>query len=159
METYYLPAVEKGLLAGKLLDPIRGDKRYQLIAVDDIGEWAALAFARPSAFIGRALEIAGDELTNPETAAVFSRVLKRPVRFRKLPLFVTRIALGREFHQMFKWFNDEGYRADLAGLRREYPEVAITSLEQWLAREGWGSKGLRYARHPKTFEVRIPKSR
>ncbi len=159
METYYAPAVEKALLGGKLVDPIRADKRCQLIASDDIGEWAALAFRRPDAFIGKALEIAGDELTNPQIAAAFSRVMGRRVRFRRLPLFLTRIVLGKEFHEMFKWFNEEGYRADLAALARDYPEVHQTTLEEWLTREGWGKKGREYARHAKTFDVKIPKAK
>jgi len=121
METYYAPDVEKAILRGTLLDPIRPDKRYQLIATDDIGEWAALALTQPGRFIGKELEIAGDELTNPEIAAAFARVLGRPVKYRRLPLVVTRVMLGREFHQMFRWFNEHGYRADLDGLRREYP--------------------------------------
>jgi uncharacterized protein YbjT (DUF2867 family) len=159
METYYIPAVEKGLLGGTLLDPIRADKPYQLIATDDIGEWAALALTQPERFIGKSLEIAGDELTNPQIAASFARVMGRAVKFRRLPLFVTRLALGREFYQMFKWFNDEGYRADLTALRRDYPEVKPTSLEVWLEREGWANKSRTYAPHPKTFIAKIPKAR
>ena len=157
METYYAPAVEKGILGGKLVDPIRAEKRVQLIATDDIGEWAALALTEPARFLGKALEIAGDELSNPEIAAKFAQVLGRPVRFQRLPLFVTRLVLGKEFHQMFKWFNEEGYRADLALLRREYPEVELTSLDAWLRREGWSRKGKSYARHAKTFIAKIPR--
>src|SRR5215470_1952154 len=104
MENYYIPAVEKGIIGGKLLDSIRADKPYQLICSDDIGAFAALAFARPEKLIGRAVEIAGDELTNPQIAATFSRVMGRPVKFRKLPLFMTRVVLGKEFYEMFKWF-------------------------------------------------------
>jgi uncharacterized protein YbjT (DUF2867 family) len=159
METYYVPAVEKAILGGKLLDPIRPDKAYQLIASDDIGEWAAAAFAAPERFLGKELEIAGDELTNPQIAAAFSRALGRPVTFRKLPLFVTRLALGKEFYEMFKWFNEEGYRADLTRLRRDHPDVPTTTFDQWLAREGWASKGARYVSHAKTWVAKIPKAR
>jgi uncharacterized protein YbjT (DUF2867 family) len=159
METYYVPEVEKGLLRGKLLDPIRADKPYQIIATDDIGEWAALALTQPERFIGKALEIAGDELTNPQIAATFARVLGRPVKFRKLPLFLTRLVLGKEFYQMFKWFNEEGFRADLVALRRDYPQVKPTPLEAWLTREGWGTKGETYAPHAKTFIAKIPKEK
>ncbi|HZW89299.1 MAG TPA: NmrA/HSCARG family protein [Myxococcaceae bacterium] len=157
METYYAPPVEKGILGGKLVDPIRAERRVQLIATDDIGEWAALALTQPGRFIGKELEIAGDELTNPEIAATFARVMGRPVRFQRLPLFVTRLVLGKEFHQMFKWFNEQGYRADLPLLRREYPDVELTSLEAWLGREGWRTKGTSYARHEKTFIAKIPR--
>ena len=92
MENYYIDQVEIGILKGKLLDPIRADKPYHAIAADDIGGFAALAFERPKEFIGLELEIAGSELTNPEAAQVFSRVLGRPVRFKKLPMLVVRLA-------------------------------------------------------------------
>jgi uncharacterized protein YbjT (DUF2867 family) len=157
MENYYIPAVEKALIGGTLLDAVRVDKPYQLICTDDIGAFAALAFAKPGAFIGKAIEIAGDELTNPAIAATFGRVMGRPIKFRRLPLFLTRIMLGKEFHQMFKWFNEAGFQADIPALRRDYPEIAWTSLEDWLKREGWAGKK-NYARHAKTFDARIPKA-
>jgi uncharacterized protein YbjT (DUF2867 family) len=72
METYYIDQVELGILKGKLADSIRGDKPYQTIATDDIGAFVALAFERPTEFIGKELEIAGSELTNLEAAKVFS---------------------------------------------------------------------------------------
>src|SRR5258707_451299 len=68
MENYYIPAVEKALLKGRPLDPIRASPPYQPIATDDIGKFAALAFELPKRFIGGAREIAGSELTNPAAA-------------------------------------------------------------------------------------------
>ena len=58
---------------------------------------------------------------------------------------------------MFNWFNETGFQADIPGLRRDYPGVAWTSLEQWLTREGWADKSV-YARHSKTFDAKIPKA-
>src|SRR5207245_809863 len=113
---------------------------YQLICADDIGAFAALAFAKPDVFIGKAIEIAGDELTNPAIAATFGRVMGRPTKFRRLPLFLTRIMLGKEFHQMFKWFNEAGFQANIPALRRDYPEITWTSLEEWLTPWGRGGK-------------------
>jgi uncharacterized protein YbjT (DUF2867 family) len=148
METYHILEVEVGILKGKLADPIRGDKPYQTIATDDIGAFVALAFERPEDFIGLELEIAGSELTNLEAAQVFSRVMGRPVKFRKLPMPIVRLFLGKEFYQMFRWFNESGFQADIAGLRRRYPEVHLHTLEQWLRKEGWNRRGLRF-RAPK----------
>jgi uncharacterized protein YbjT (DUF2867 family) len=143
MENYYIDQVEIGILKGKLMDPIRADKPYQTIASEDIGGFAALAFERPKEFIGRELEIAGSELTNPEAAQVFSQVLGKPVKFRKLPMPMVRLVLGKEFYQMFRWFNEAGFRADIPGLRREFPEVRLLTLEEWLRSEGWHKR----ARH------------
>lgn len=149
MENYYIDQVEIGILKGKLMDPIRADKRYQTVATDDIGAFAALAFERPRDFIGLALEIAGSELTNPEAAQVFSRVLGKMVKFQRLPMLMVRLVLGKEFYQMFRWFNDAGFKADIAGLRRQYPEVHLQTLEEWLRTEGW-HKRARRVRAPKT---------
>jgi uncharacterized protein YbjT (DUF2867 family) len=148
METYHITEVEIGLLKGKLVDPIRGDKPYQTIATDDIGAFAALAFERPKDFIGLELEIAGSELTNIDAAKVFSRVLNRPVKFQKLPLPIVRLVLGKEFNEMFHWFNSKGYQANIPELRRRYPEVRLHSLEDWLREDGWDKRGLRF-RAPK----------
>jgi uncharacterized protein YbjT (DUF2867 family) len=157
MDNYYIPAVEKGIIGGKLIDGVRADKPYQLICSEDIGAFAALVFAQPDKFVGKAVEIGGDELTNPEIAAAFSRVMGRPVKFQKLPLLLSRVVLGKEFYEMFKWFNDAGFQADIPALRRDYPEISWTSLEQWIKREGWAGKTA-YARHAKTFDAKIPKA-
>jgi len=148
METYYVQEVEIGILKGKLVDPIRADKPYQTIATDDIGAFVALAFERPKEFIGVDLEIAGSELTNPEAAQVFSRVLGKPVKFQRLPMPMVRLFLGKEFYQMFRWFNDAGYQANIAELRRRYPEIRLHTLEEWLREEGWHKRALRF-RAPK----------
>ena len=148
METYHILEVEVGLLKGKLADPIRGDKPYQTIATDDIGAFAALAFERPKEFVQMELEIAGSELTNIQAAKVFSRVLNRPVKFKKLPMPIVKLFLGKEFYEMFHWFNTKGYQANIPELRRKYPEVHLHSLEEWLREDGWDKRGLRF-RAPK----------
>jgi uncharacterized protein YbjT (DUF2867 family) len=148
MENYYIDQVEIGLLKGKLADPIRGDKPYQTIAADDIGAFVALAFERPKEFIGEAMEIAGSDLTNIQAAEVFGRVLGKRVKFQRLPLPIVRLVLGKEFYQMFRWFNIAGFKADIEGLRRRYPEVHLRSLEEWLRDEGW---------HKRARRVRAPR--
>lgn len=148
MENYYIDQVEIGILKGKLSDPIRADKPYQTIAAGDIGAFAALAFERPKEFIGEAVEIAGSELTNPEAAQVFSRVLGKPVKFQKLPMPMVRLFLGKEFYQMFRWFNQSGFKANIPELRRKYPEIHFQTLEEWLRAEGW---------HKRARRVRPPK--
>jgi uncharacterized protein YbjT (DUF2867 family) len=148
MENYYIDQVESGILKSKLMDPIRAEKPYQTIAADDIGAFAALAFSRPKDFIGLEIEIAGSELTNPQAAEVFSRVLGKPVKFKKLPMPMVKLVLGKEFYQMFRWFNAEGFKANIPELRRRYPEVRLQSLEEWLRAEGW---------HKRARRVRAPK--
>lgn len=147
MENYYIQQVEIGILKGKLVDPIRPDKSYQTIASQDVGAFAALAFERPKDFLSVELEIAGSELTNPQAAEIFSRVLGRPVRFQKLPMLVVKLFMGKEFYQMFRWFNESGFRADISLLKRKYPEVPLLDLEAWLYQEGWDKRARVFTPH------------
>ena len=59
----------------------------------------------------------------------------------RLPL--VRLVLGKEFYQMFRWFNHAGLMADINGLRRRYPEVRLRSLEEWSRDEGWHKRARR----------------
>ncbi len=138
MENYYVDQVEIGILQGKLYDPVRAGKPYQTIASDDIGGFVALAFERAKDFMGLELEIAGSELTNRQAAEVFSKVLGRPVEFQEIP-----IPPSKEFQQMFQWFNEKGFNANIAQLHKKYPEVRLRTLEQWLYFEGWHKRARR----------------
>ncbi|WP_409495645.1 NmrA/HSCARG family protein [Amycolatopsis sp. cmx-11-12] len=91
--------------------PVDPAKPMQMIAADDIGFFAATAFDDREGFLGRELEIAGDELTFPEVAATYERVTRVPTRFVPKPIE----------ERMFEWFAESGYQADVAGLRARHP--------------------------------------
>src|SRR5215472_5825983 len=144
MEMYHILEIEVRILKGTFADPVRPNKPFQTIATDDIGAFVALAFERPKDFIGLELEIAGSELTTRQAAEVFSRVLNRPVKAQRLPLVIVRLLFGKEFYKMFRWFNAEGFKANIPELRRKYPEVHLHTLEEWLREDGWDKRGLRF---------------
>ncbi|MFF0066449.1 NmrA/HSCARG family protein [Streptomyces sp. NPDC005279] len=104
---------------------LKPDTRVQFIAVDDIGYFAAEAFDRPQEYLGRALEIAGDELTATEVALAFAERTGEPARFEELALDAVAanpyIPNGPEISLMFEWFQYHGYRADIAALRAAHP--------------------------------------
>lgn len=62
-------------LDGGLVSLLRPETRLSLTAVDDIGTTAAAAFAQPARFHAVVLELASDDLSMTEVAAVLSRVL------------------------------------------------------------------------------------
>lgn len=109
--------------------PVHPYTRRQMIAVDDIGMVVADMFARPSSFIGQTLEIAGDELTGPQVAGIYAQVTGQPARFEEQPVEEVR-AVSPDFAAMFTWLNEQGFRADIAGLREDYPRLA--TFETWL---------------------------
>jgi uncharacterized protein YbjT (DUF2867 family) len=111
---------------------LRPEVSVQCIATADIGAFAADALCDPDAWIGRQVEIAGDELTGPQMAAAFERVTGQPVRYQPLPIEKLR-AVREDLAAMFDWLDREGYRADLPALRRHRPN--LITLETWLTTE------------------------
>ena len=140
MENLTSPHYRPAILGGTLALPLPPDKPLQMIAADDIGAFAALAFRKPDEFIGKALEIAGEALTLPQAAEALSRVLGRPVRFVEAPIERVR-GFNPEVAEMFQWFKDEGYRADIPALRALIP--SLTSFEAWLRKTGWEGREAR----------------
>jgi uncharacterized protein YbjT (DUF2867 family) len=123
------------VLAGTLALPLDPDTNVQQIAVDDVGAYAALAFDDRDEWLGREVDIAGDESTISQVAETFTRVVGRPVEYSQMSWDDYREMAGEEYHDMFRWFQDVGYDVDLAARRRERPE--LTSFEEYLRRQGW----------------------
>ncbi len=116
---------------GSLRGALGRDTPVQVIALDDIGAITARAFAEPDSWLGRQLEIAGDEVTVREAEEAYRRVTGRRPRYLSLPPRL--VALGdRSAAAMFRWCRAEGYRADIVALRRAFPE--LLSLEEGLRR-------------------------
>ncbi len=111
---------------------LRPDKKHQIIAVEDIAAFTALVFAGPEESLGRTLELAGDELTEPELAETFSRVIGRPVK-----LVPPSGGWGNEeeMKAAFNFFNGEAYNADIPALRELHP--GLLTFEQYLRKNGW----------------------
>ena len=126
---------EDALRGGQFPQPLSPDTSLQQVAVDDVGAFAALAFSNPDDWIGRAVELAGDELTMTETAEAFSRVLGRDVEHVQVPWDVFEEQSGEEMTVMYRWFEDVGYDADIEALRETHP--GLQRLEPFLREHGW----------------------
>lgn len=109
--------------------------RRHTIAVADIGQYGRLAFERHEALNGRALDIAGDELTMPEVARVLSVVIGRTISFRHVPIEEVRKS-SDDFARMLEWFDTVGYTADIKGLEAEFG-IRPTSLREWASAQKW----------------------
>ncbi|MFD1932445.1 MULTISPECIES: NmrA/HSCARG family protein [Nonomuraea] len=118
---------------GTVTTPFAADVPQQVMAVDDLGAFAAMAFAEPAGWIGRAVDLAGDELTPVRIAAAISEAIGRSLPYVEIPIEAVR-EVDEEFAFAYEWLNERGYRADLAMTRRLRPEVM--DLRTWLARSG-----------------------
>lgn len=65
--------------SGTIITGFAPDTRIPWIAVDDIGEAAAIAFTEPGRLDGMDVELAGEMLTMTETAAILSEVTGRTI--------------------------------------------------------------------------------
>jgi uncharacterized protein YbjT (DUF2867 family) len=125
-ESWHRSSYERGVLSV----PLPEDKPLALIAAADIGAFAAHVLTHGSSFHGRRIDIASDELTGPEIAAVLGTALGRELRFEEAPIAVAE-RYSPDLAAMFRYFSEVGMSVDVAGLRRDYPTIGWHRLTDW----------------------------
>jgi uncharacterized protein YbjT (DUF2867 family) len=125
----WLPMRER-IESGVLSLPLKPETHLQMVAVDDVGAFATLAFERPGHWDGRAVELAGDELSMSDLAQAFGRMTGSDVRYEQTPWDEFEKQAGPEITMMYRWIEDVGFHADTSALRQEYSN--LTSFDRWL---------------------------
>jgi len=112
-----------------LFDAALCGKKLQMVAVDDIGWYAARALEDPNKWAGRIIPLAGDNLSMSDVQDSYAAV--DGVRPWKawIPSIMLRL-LPYDFRTMLYWFHSEGYKADIAALREEHS--GLMTFQQWL---------------------------
>lgn len=123
------------ILQGRLPLALKPDKPLQQVATDDIGWIASVMFNYPDWWIGREIDLAGDELTGPAVAALFSRVLNINVVYEQVSLEDLRNTASEEMMKMYQWFNDTEYHVDIPALRQQF--ATLQTLEEFLRGQQW----------------------
>jgi len=130
MDQYAEEWTRQGLREGVYSRPMPADRPLALIPTTDIGAFAALALSRPGEFAGRRIDLASDERTGWDIAAILGAACGREVRYREAPIeYVERFST--DLAAMFRYFGTVGLDVDIAGLRRRYPEVGWHTLPDW----------------------------
>jgi len=107
---------------------MRPDTKLQMVAVDDIGRIGARAFTDAAKLNGREIEIAGDEATMAQAAALLGKSLGRDIQFVEYPVTAIR-EQSEDMALMLEWFERVGYGADIAALDAEFGPM--TRLPDW----------------------------
>ena len=134
MENLLMPETRNQIYEGTLSTGLRPGKPLQMIAVDDIGVFVAKAFDMPGDFLGRELELAGDELTGPQIAEHLGKSIGKAVTYVQTPVEEIRKA-SEDLAIMYEWFNTGGFEADINRLREEHP--GLETFDTWLVRASW----------------------
>lgn len=130
MENVLYPQSLDGLRKGVYAVALPENRKLQQVAVQDIGAFSAHVLAHRDAFVGKRIDIAGDELTPGETAKAIGDALGREMKFFELPIAQIR-SFSEDMALMYEWFDRVGYSADIAGLRAQYPDVGWTRYGDW----------------------------
>ncbi|NUR95517.1 MAG: NmrA family NAD(P)-binding protein [Kribbellaceae bacterium] len=106
----------------------------QIIALEDIAEFAALAFEQPERFAGRTLELAGDELTPVDAVAAIGTATGVAVRYEQLT-HEEAAAINPEIAETRRrWIAGQRWHADIEALRVIHP--GLRTFEDWLSEGG-----------------------
>ncbi|KAL4894714.1 hypothetical protein BDV59DRAFT_163255 [Aspergillus ambiguus] len=116
---------------------LRG-KPLQVVAVSDIGHFAALAFLQPDRLRNQCLSLAGDELTfETFSKKLKSKTGKNPPTTYRIIVYII-MWMSKELSTMFQWFYDHGYGADIAKLKKMHP--GLKDFDRWLEEDSAYSK-------------------
>jgi uncharacterized protein YbjT (DUF2867 family) len=137
MENIQAPFGGLDLNAGRLASPLTSGRALQQIAVEDIGAFSVTVIDRGEPMFGKRFDIASDELSGDQLVELLSRVTGKKLSYVQLPREVLA-KMGEDMARMFDWFESRGYSADLAGLRRDFPEVRWHRFEEWARAQRWG---------------------
>jgi uncharacterized protein YbjT (DUF2867 family) len=130
MENFATSGFTLAMSFGMMKATMGAMRKLQLIAVSDIGWFAARALELPERYKDRKIAIAGDELSLAEILAVYKRVVGKAPAVVPLPGFAPRLMLSKDMYLMLRWFAEAGYTGDIAAIRREHP--GTLTFEGWL---------------------------
>jgi len=128
---WFKPAIDEGTLAVG----IKSDTPLQMIAVADIGKYGRLAFEKHEELNGQAIDIAGDELTMQDAAAVIGEAKGASVTHFQVPIEQVR-EFSDDFALMLEWFDAVGYNADIAGTAAKHG-IVPTVFKEWASEVNW----------------------
>ncbi|CAM4025155.1 NmrA family NAD(P)-binding protein [Nocardia ninae] len=135
MENYLMRGMPiDGIVDGVHRHLFPADRPLKVIALADIADIAALAFADPDRFHGRTLELAGDALTPPDAAAAIAAATGHPVRYQELDE-AAAAELGDMIAHTWRLVRATGgWHADIAATREIHP--GLRTFDTWLAETG-----------------------
>lgn len=109
-----------------------GEKPVQMVSLHDVGRFGAMALLEPGQMQGRAIGLAGDEVTSAQVKTIFRRTMgyELPQTYGFVgPLLRT---LLKEVRDMMEWLKTDGFKVDIPALKAAFPAMDIQDFQTWL---------------------------
>lgn len=135
MENLASPNFKPSIDNGQLAVALKPDTKLQMIAVEDIGKYGLWIYENYEKLNGKEIDIAGDELTMPETAKLISEAKGDKVSFFQVPIEEIR-KFSDDFAIMLEWFDEVGYNADIDKNAKE-SGIKPTRFAEWVKTVKW----------------------
>jgi uncharacterized protein YbjT (DUF2867 family) len=123
MDAFGVPSIQRGMFLGIFRANFGVSLPVQFVATYDIGWFAARALEDPERYAGRVIPLAGDELSIGDIIKTFKTVTGRKPWVAPIPGFLAKRAMPKEFLDMFTWIREKGFKADIAQVRQEHPQL------------------------------------
>ncbi|MEU8932492.1 NmrA family NAD(P)-binding protein [Streptomyces sp. NPDC048409] len=134
-----LGALEE-VAVGEIAMALPAQTPLQQISRLDLGRVVAAVVADPGLWIGRRVEVAGDDPTPARMARIVGDAAGGPVTFRRIPMERLRQA-NPDMAAMFTYLTESGYHVDLAALRADFPGIQWMSFADWAQEQSWPVPG------------------
>ncbi len=133
MENLFFPFVLDTIKKeGVLKMAMPADRKLQQISAVDIGKFVGVAVNEREKMFGKRINIAGDELTGDEMAAILTKITGKTVRYEGFdPQFLR--SQSEDIAIMYEWFIDKGYTSDMDMLQ----QYDLMSFEAWANKQDW----------------------
>jgi uncharacterized protein YbjT (DUF2867 family) len=123
MDAFDAPTMQRGMFLGLLRANFGLSHRVQFVATYDIAWFAARALEEPERYAGRVIPLAGDELSVGEIINTFKTVTGHKPWVAPMHAFLAKKMMPKEFLDIFTWIRENGFKADIAQVRQEYPQL------------------------------------
>ena len=112
---------------------LAGDRRpIPWVAVDDLGAIAAIAFARPEEFVGKAMGVASDVQSLAECRALHRDVMGHGPRTFPMPIWLFDRFTRKDITTMWRWTATHDVDLDTSVTRAILPTAS--TVKDWLVR-------------------------
>jgi uncharacterized protein YbjT (DUF2867 family) len=144
MDNFWHPASPWAHPQTHVVMPAHRNSMQQMVWSDDIGAMAAKAFKQADrseatdSWLDREIELAGDQLTGPQIAAVFSIVTGRHMLYKRGPPNMLLRCFSREAYMQSRYIDDVGFCANVGECRKLLP--SMHTLEGALRANGFEGK-------------------